>query len=169
MLVLQALPICRGGGVDQLLLLDAARRLAAGGWLHVFPEGRVVQTGQLGLDELTTRSKELEANIGRLKWGVGKLIAHAEVLPEVLPMHHRGMARVLPQHAEWRDNGDGGRIFDNRLKSFLPNVGQRIEVEFGKPVEYKDLIEAHEKVSLLVLSKLVRLLKYECIPKSTVL
>lgn len=39
----KVLPIERGGGIDQKLLLDFSRRLAAGGWCHVFPEGKTVQ------------------------------------------------------------------------------------------------------------------------------
>lgn len=39
----QVLPIERGGGVDQKLLLDFSRRLANGGWCHIFPEGKTVQ------------------------------------------------------------------------------------------------------------------------------
>ena len=152
--LMQALPIWRGGGVDQALLLDAARRLAAGCWLHVFPEGRVIQTGQLGYDELTFRSEDVEARIGRLKWGVGKLIAHSSILPEVLPMHHRGMARVLPQNAEWCSDEHGRPFFNNRLKSVVPRVGQGVEVEFGEPVQYMDLIEAYEKASSRLVSSL---------------
>lgn len=43
----KVMPIQRGGGVDQKLLQDFARRVAAGDWAHVFPEGRVAQTGKL--------------------------------------------------------------------------------------------------------------------------
>lgn len=39
----QVLPIERGAGVDQKLLLDFSRRLAAGAWCHIFPEGKTVQ------------------------------------------------------------------------------------------------------------------------------
>lgn len=39
----QVLPIERGGGLDQKLLLNFSRKLAAGGWCHVFPEGKTVQ------------------------------------------------------------------------------------------------------------------------------
>ena len=166
--MLQALPIWRGGGVDQPLLLDVARRVSNGDWVHVFPEGRVVQSGRLATDEISTRSEEEVARIGRLKWGVGKLIAHAAVPPTVLPWHHRGMAAVLPQHAEWRDDGRGGRRrkrhttyrnpfadwrddgrggrrFDQSVKSWVPRAGNRVTVEFGPSVEYRDLILAHEQ------------------------
>ena len=34
----KTLPIWRGGGIDQKLLLDYARLVAAGEWCHVYPE-----------------------------------------------------------------------------------------------------------------------------------
>jgi monolysocardiolipin acyltransferase len=143
--MLQALPIWRGGGVDQPLLLDVARRVSSGDWVHVFPEGRVIQSGRLATDAISTRSAEEVARVGRLKWGVGKLLAHAAAPPAVLPWHHRGMAAVLPQNAEWRDDGRGGRRFDNSVKSWVPRAGNRVTVEFGPRVAYCDLIRAHEQ------------------------
>ena len=35
----KVMPIWRGGGINQKLLLNFARRAAAGDWIHVFPEG----------------------------------------------------------------------------------------------------------------------------------
>ena len=35
------LPIRRGGGVDQPLLLNLAHKVAQGGWVHMFPEGKI--------------------------------------------------------------------------------------------------------------------------------
>ena len=143
--VLQALPIWRGGGVDQPLLLDVARRAANSDWVHVFPEGRVIQSGRLGRDDISTRTEEEARRIGRLKWGVGKLVAHSPSPPIVTPWHHRGMAAVLPQNAVWRDDGRGGRYFDNKVKSWVPRAGNRVTVEFGPDVQYQDLILAHEQ------------------------
>ena len=39
----KTLPIERGGGVDQPVMALAAGRVAAGDWVHVFPEGRIHQ------------------------------------------------------------------------------------------------------------------------------
>ena len=39
----KVLPIERGAGLDQKLLLNFSRKLAAGGWCHIFPEGKTVQ------------------------------------------------------------------------------------------------------------------------------
>ena len=78
----QTLPIWRGGGIDQPLLLDMARQIAAGHWAHIFPEARVVQSGELGQDPITKRSPDDLRRLGVLKWGVGKLIAHGELRVE---------------------------------------------------------------------------------------
>ena len=81
----RVLPIKRGGGCDQPMLLDLGRRLAAGGWVHVFPEGRVNQG----------RPPD------RLRWGVGKLVAHSQAGPDgrrppVVAFFADGMSRILP-------------------------------------------------------------------------
>ena len=70
--------------MDQPLLHDVARQLGAGRWVHVFPEGRVVQGWSVGLDPLTARSPLQLGSQGRLKWGVGKLVAHAPVTPIIV-------------------------------------------------------------------------------------
>ena len=63
----QTLPIWRGGGIDQPLLLDMARQIAAGHWAHIYPEARVVQSGELGQDPITKRSEEQLRELGLLK------------------------------------------------------------------------------------------------------
>lgn len=75
----------------------AANQVAAGKWVHVFPEGRVVYSGTLGA----------------FRSGVGKLVCDARAAngghdPIVLPFHHSGMGEVLPQ---------GGRV---------PRVGKKV-------------------------------------------
>ena len=57
----KTLPIDRGEGLHQPIMATAARRVAMGDWLHIFPEGRVNYSGKLGA----------------CKWGVGKLICDA--------------------------------------------------------------------------------------------
>jgi len=41
-----------------------AERVGKGDWLHIFPEGRVSKDGELG----------------RLKWGLGKLLCDVEAM-----------------------------------------------------------------------------------------
>eukprot|EP00960_Hanusia_phi_P048086 758760-Hanusia_phi.AAC.7 len=140
----QALPIRRGGGVDQPLLFDVARELAAGRWVHVFPEARVVQSCTIGLDPLTRRTADELSERGRLKWGVGKLIAHSPVTPVIIPLYHKGMAGVMPQHNRWVCRDEQECRYDNRLLSVIPRGGGSIIVRFGEEVRVDDLISEHE-------------------------
>lgn len=216
----QVLPICRGAGINQRLLLDFARHLANGEWCHVFPEGGVWQWDELGgrrqlppnavavsssdfgknrqastsneeeevivsnsttatattaatsatttlpqheIIYATTQQKVLPPSpIGKLKWGVGKLIAHAPVTPKVIPFAHKGMEKLLPQ-----DETTGKtKLRENFLRSFLPSalllrisgeggkgskddaiIGDklRVTVRFGQEIRFDDLLEEHEK------------------------
>ena len=48
------------------------------------------------MDPHTTRSaKEINGQKGRLKWGVGRLIAHSHKTPTVIPFYHTGMSEVM--------------------------------------------------------------------------
>ncbi len=198
------LPICRGGGINQQLLLDFGRHLANGEWCHVFPEGGVWQWNEVGgrralpegsvlgsasdfkedqnignttnnsssssdssssdsksiIIPATTQQRTLPPSpLGKLKWGVGKLIAHAPITPRVIPFAHCGMERLLPQDEV------SGRTFLRRdfLKSLLPSFlqlgnddrddgtssgdgkGLQIQIQFGHEIEFDDLIQEHEE------------------------
>ena len=77
----KTLPIVRGAGPGQPILALVAQQLRAhGDWLHVFPEGRVRQDGQMN---------PLKAGLA------GVLCDLADTSPVVLPFHHRGMERVM--------------------------------------------------------------------------
>jgi len=77
----KTLPIVRGGGPSQPILSLVAEQLRSrGDWLHVFPEGRVRQDGQLN----------------PLKLGLASVLCDlADSSPVVLPFHHRGMEQVM--------------------------------------------------------------------------
>ncbi|KJE89614.1 acyltransferase [Capsaspora owczarzaki ATCC 30864] len=77
----QTLPIVRGAGVYQPCMDFAVELLNAGRWIHIFPEGKVVQTG----------------NMIPFKWGVGQLIVRSATTPVVVPIYHRGLEDVLPE------------------------------------------------------------------------
>lgn len=77
----KCVPIIRGSGLKQPGMDFLAERLAAGEWVHLFPEG--AQTRQP--DALLHTP---------LKAGLADLIRRAR--PIVLPFHHRGMREVLP-------------------------------------------------------------------------
>ena len=94
----QVLPIWRGGGINQRLLLDFCRHAAAGEWCHLFPEAGIWQAPGLGGRGIGKDGRVLTPGIvGKLRWGVGKLIAHAPETPVVIIFAHRGMENVLPQ------------------------------------------------------------------------
>ncbi|KAI8468805.1 MAG: hypothetical protein J3K34DRAFT_522623 [Monoraphidium minutum] len=105
----KVLPVERGGGAGQPALGAAAGRLAAGDWLHVFPEGRVQPAG----------------DVGAFRQGVGKLVCDARAAsghdPIVLPVFHSGMARVMPYH------------------SALPRAGHEVTVVVGEPLDLAPL------------------------------
>lgn len=105
----KTLPIERGQGLQQPAMQTAARLLARGDWVHVFPEGRVGYSGRLQ----------------PCKWGVGKLVcdcvAESGRCPVVVPFYHSGMGRVMPEH---------GRI---------PRVGRQVDITIGVPMDVSDL------------------------------
>ncbi|KAI8075252.1 acyltransferase-domain-containing protein [Gongronella butleri] len=74
----QAIPTVRGAGIYQPAVDYAIARLHAGSWIHVFPEGKVNQTGSMI----------------RFKWGIGRMIMESE--PIVVPVWIHGMDRVRP-------------------------------------------------------------------------
>jgi len=160
----KTLPILRGLGINQKPLLDYSRKLAAGQWGHIFPEGKVFQNGYLlGGDSLYYPSNfEIEGNLKyrrtqkggedkrnivdennineyrTLKWGVGKLIAHAPVTPIIIPIWHTGMDKVvvLPDP----------NIPPEELTvlDFIPKSNQVCTVLVGEAIDVSDLIQDYE-------------------------
>ncbi len=79
----QTLPVERGRGMGQPGMRAAHARLAAGDWVHIFPEG--------------TRSRDGSA-MGPVRAGVGRLVAGCGAAdPVVLPIVHEGMQHVMPR------------------------------------------------------------------------
>ena len=106
----KVMPIIRGGGIDQPVMRSASGIVAQGGWLHVFPEGRVMMNGKLG----------------PFRWGVGKVICDARKEsggkdPIVLPFFHSNMASVLP------------------IDSSIPRLGNKVVVTIGDPLDLSDV------------------------------
>ena len=84
----KALPVVRGGGTRQASLQTCADVLASGSWVHVFPEGKVVQDVPLDL----------------IRHGAGRIAvdaAHREGRSAdnivLIPFYHRGMQAVKPK------------------------------------------------------------------------
>ncbi|KAF0718853.1 Aste57867_1451 [Aphanomyces stellatus] len=123
----KTLPIKRGAGINHPFLQDLFQKVQDGDWVHVFPEGKIVQGGALG-----GRDGPTATTIGRLKWGVGKLIARADVTPVVLPIYHLGMDHVMPQTQH------------HKLRSIIPRTGQRVHALVGDPIYFDDLFQKYE-------------------------
>lgn len=70
----------------------------------------------------------------RLKWGIGKLIAHSPEPPVVVPFFFMGTETVYPQHKVTKE------CFNK-----LPIPGCKVNVRFGAELDFTDLINAHEE------------------------
>ena len=92
----------------------------------LFPHPRQRET-------LGGRENGRERELGSLKWGVGKLVAHAPKRPIVVPFFHMGMESVMPQDPVSR-----------RVLTTLPRPGHNVRVLFGEAITFDDLIEEHE-------------------------
>lgn len=155
----KAMPIMRGAGLSHHFVQQASDKLAKGDWLHVYPEGRVVQQG-----------------VGYMKRGVGKMLAfaHEEALakaakaaansrggdldqvdgtvpvessnllrcdgdtsppaglPIVIPMYHEGIENTMAQDRE-----------THRLIRMVPEVGHRIYAIVGDPVDMRAIFDRY--------------------------
>ncbi|KAI9273197.1 acyltransferase-domain-containing protein [Helicostylum pulchrum] len=76
----KTIPAIRGAGVYQPGVDMAIQTLDRGGWVHMYPEAKVVQQDKMI----------------RFKWGVGRMIMDADHEPIVIPMWHRGMEVAKP-------------------------------------------------------------------------
>lgn len=126
----KTLPIQRGLGLNQKYLLNFARHAAGGDWLHIFPEAGCWQRDTLG-----GRENGREKEIGRLKWGVGKLIAHSPKTATVIPFFHFGMETIMPKDP----------ITNKWLNPKIPRPGHNVTVRFGPVLDFSDLIQEHEE------------------------
>jgi len=113
----QTLEVFRGAGIFQRSLNDALARLAAGQWVHLFPEGYVN----------LTRSTRLR----RFKWGISRLVLEAPHTPLVVPIWLMGMDQVMPHpraHPRW-----------------LPRPGADIGIAFSEPVDVSPFVHAYQQ------------------------
>lgn len=122
MMLGKAMPIVRGGGVGQSYVTALGMKLAHGDWVHLYPEGRVRQSG-----------------MGYCKRGVGRILTisyeqngGSKGLPIVLPIYHEGIENLMPQD----------RV-TNKLMRSIPSIGQYIFVMAGKPLDVRDIFEKH--------------------------
>lgn len=121
----KALPVMRNGGIGHPFVAAAAEKLAQGDWLHVYPEGRVVQRG-----------------MGYMKRGVGKMLTVAHERGGavddgsgargtiVLPMYHEGVEDMMPQDVDTHE-----------LLGIVPKMGYRLFTIVGEPLDVRDIFE----------------------------
>ncbi|WIA19154.1 hypothetical protein OEZ85_003802 [Tetradesmus obliquus] len=142
----KTLPVERGAGVGQRIMGVAARALAQGEWLHIFPEGRVTPDGRVGpfrqgIGRLVCDAKAAaggrwgqwlhifpegrvrpDGRVGPFRQGIGRLVCDAKAAaggrdPVILPFFHSHMSRVMP------------------FKSAVPRAGHTVTVAVGQPLE----------------------------------
>ena len=116
----KAVPIDRGMGLSQDTMKTALYKLQSGEWLHLFPEAKVVQLNDLG----------------RFKWGCGKLIAESQISsPLILPFVNSGMEKLF-------DESKGGRF------RHFPDLSHSFKLRglVGEPFDCNDIIEKFDKL-----------------------
>ncbi|XP_055858682.1 tafazzin isoform X2 [Episyrphus balteatus] len=104
----KCIPVVRGAGVYQNAVDVCIQKLSIGDWVHVFPEGKVNMTREFM----------------RLKWGVGRMIYDAPIIPIVLPVWHEGMHEVLPN-----------------TEPYIPKWGKKVTMNIGRPIALDDFIQ----------------------------
>ena len=151
----KVMPIERGAGINQRMLHEFAKKATAGGWLHIFPEGTICQSGKITGRTAVDGGLEM----GRLKWGVGKLVATAAAAagaregarargsgapseardgaqgisqPLVVPICHVGMQQIIRQVS---DTG--------KTKSWLPGINCDLLIRIGDPIDFSDILIRH--------------------------
>ncbi|CAG9466934.1 unnamed protein product [Pedinophyceae sp. YPF-701] len=87
----KTLPVERGGGIMQPVIRIATERLAAGDWVHVFPEGKIQYDGRLARP---------------LRWGVGKVLCDAVHMQHAGPEGIISDAEALSKYAGFLPTGE---------------------------------------------------------------
>ncbi len=96
----------------------------------MFPEGGVWQEQQLG-GRFGARAEA----VGKLKWGVGKMIAHSPKTPVVIPMFIAGSETIFPQDPDTK----------KLLNAYPKLYGHNVDIRFGEEIHFEDLIALHEE------------------------
>ncbi|CAI5938978.1 unnamed protein product [Closterium sp. NIES-65] len=138
----KCIPIDRYGGIYQPGMTEAVQRLSAGGWLHIFPEGRITQE---------------HVALARLKWGLASVIDRctSPVPPIILCVAHSGFENVMPEPRPFGHRAIAP-LWGQRIavvvmlepcafghKAIAPLWGQRIAVVVGEPFCFHALTHPH--------------------------
>eukprot|EP00468_Gymnochlora_sp_CCMP2014_P001216 CAMPEP_0167740418 /NCGR_PEP_ID=MMETSP0110_2-20121227/265_1 /TAXON_ID=629695 /ORGANISM="Gymnochlora sp., Strain CCMP2014" /LENGTH=322 /DNA_ID=CAMNT_0007624307 /DNA_START=3 /DNA_END=971 /DNA_ORIENTATION=- len=129
----KAMPITRASpkGLKQEYLRDFRDRLNAGEWCHLYPEGKITQPW---------RFPEGQSRLGKFLPGIGKLVTNCETPPLVVPIYHKGMHDILPEIV-------GDPRMPAKPKSLIPQIGKKVDIYIGEPVEISDLLEEADQSS----------------------
>ncbi|KAF8803775.1 hypothetical protein BYT27DRAFT_7108615 [Phlegmacium glaucopus] len=119
----QTIETIRGKGIYQAAVDIAIQKVNLGGWVHIFGEGKVNQP------DTYLKTDQGHICLPRFKWGVGRILMEAKVLPVVIPMWITGFDQLMPE----------GRTFPY---NYLPRIGARLSVTFGGPIAANELLEA---------------------------
>ena len=121
------LPLDRSGSLEQPMFERFWEKLNSGSWCHIFAEGRVWQRWRFDGDEV---------RLGKFKFGVGKLIAHCDQCPIVIPFYHKGMDTIIPEKV-LKDRKSKKPSFPITV---IPKIGKSIETYVGDPIDFTEKI-----------------------------
>ena len=128
------IPLDRRGSLEQPLFKRFHEKLDGGSWCHIFAEGRVWQSW---------RFDKNETNLGKFKFGVGKLIAHSSVTPIVIPVYHRGMDKIVPEK-QYKDEKKRKKRASVPI-TIIPKMGKTVHMHIGDPVDFSSIISDFKK------------------------
>jgi len=119
----RVVPIVRGEGLNQSGVQTCIDKLQQGGWVHIFSEGRVNQSGTLL----------------KFRWGIGKLIYEPDITPVVLPIYHHGLENILPE-------GRYNNVWYKWLWYHIPRVGHSIQIVVGEPIDFTEKVKEYKQL-----------------------
>ena len=110
-------------------------------WCHLMAEGRILQPWRFDPYD--------RPRLGRLRHGAAKLIACSPPSKTiVLPIYHDGMHHILPETppSNITFRSESGAVPENksgRTERWVPQIGKRVDVFVGNPIDFKDLVPAN--------------------------
>mmetsp|Transcript_20703 Transcript_20703/g.42249 ORF Transcript_20703/g.42249 Transcript_20703/m.42249 type:complete len:393 (+) Transcript_20703:127-1305(+) len=110
-------------------------------WCHLMAEGRILQPWRFDPYD--------RPRLGRLRHGAAKLIACSPPSKTiVLPIYHDGMHQILPETppSNVTFRSESGAVPENksgRTERWVPQIGKRVDVFVGDPVDFADLVPAN--------------------------
>ncbi|GAA5903269.1 hypothetical protein JCM8208_002260 [Rhodotorula glutinis] len=102
----QVIETFRGKGIYQRAIDESSKKLDAGNWVHIFPEGRIKQ------DDLHS--------LRRFKWGISRILMECERMPLVVPVWIKGFQEVMDEPRVW--------------PNYLPRRHKDVTILFGEPL-----------------------------------